>query len=762
MPNSNDKQQADPSGSGDLQASRQAKRQGKSEDKKAFVKEVGTTAISAALGGGGAFGSGKGSSRSPKGPKVPAGSDARSPKADSPQDAPKRFGKASDAVKKRSASSLSQDSDAPPKKKRLDVSKAAAKGAVKGAMTTGEPVGATLGALKGAGAALLKPENRKKLIALLLVIFGPTLMQALLIAGMVLSMSNMGSQGNSTSQSAAMSNVSFNSGATDILTAVGRQTGVPWQILLATIYYESGPGKSLATTKGTCSSQMSSKMYCPPTASGSTDATTTTTTTSSTTTTTTAKSGATNGSTTATTASTTTTTTPPPAGVGPYQILKSKLTTPQAITAAQSLETSSSIVAEALSAAVRTAPGWSDSLTLLTGITFSQDGSSPTIDLSSQAAYDFRSAYVNAIAKLPLLHQGKQVALNVFMLAQYWAVGANPPQSVSTCGVASGTSLRIPGPSGQTITLDSQQLSNVSTIAQTANTWTPSAIPEEGIVIATMVGLQESSMYNLPNSHVPGSETNPNVQWGPYSKSHPPHNGTSVGVFQQQNNWGTVAQRMDVKESATLFFMRMLGVPNWQVLLPGQVAQDVQASGYPKLYTPWLKTAQGVVKYILGVPCTATGTTVSVAGDSPQAKKVIAAALAEIGTPYVWGGGTAQGPSGSATAPPQDVGKPGFDCSGLMLYAFAQVGVTLPHYSGVGGQYSIVLQAGGFSTQLSQLQPGDLVFFAGSDGTMTNPGHVGLYVGNGQMIQAPYTGQLVQVSQVPTGSNSGFVGGGPV
>jgi peptidoglycan DL-endopeptidase CwlO len=108
---------------------------------------------------------------------------------------------------------------------------------------------------------------------------------------------------------------------------------------------------------------------------------------------------------------------------------------------------------------------------------------------------------------------------------------------------------------------------------------------------------------------------------------------------------------------------------------------------------------------------------------------VVGTALSEQGVPYVWGG---ESPSG-------------FDCSGLVAYAYAQAGVSLPHSS--YAQYNM-----GTAVPRDQLQPGDLVFFDGA-------GHVGLYVGGGNFVHAPHTGTDVQVSSLDSGwYSSSYVG----
>jgi len=106
----------------------------------------------------------------------------------------------------------------------------------------------------------------------------------------------------------------------------------------------------------------------------------------------------------------------------------------------------------------------------------------------------------------------------------------------------------------------------------------------------------------------------------------------------------------------------------------------------------------------------------------------VGVAMQYLGTPYVWGGAS----------------PGGFDCSGLVMYAFQQVGISLPHSS--YAQYGA-----GVSVSRDQLQPGDLVFFDGL-------GHVGIYVGGGSFIHAPHTGDVVKISSMTGWYASSYVG----
>lgn len=119
--------------------------------------------------------------------------------------------------------------------------------------------------------------------------------------------------------------------------------------------------------------------------------------------------------------------------------------------------------------------------------------------------------------------------------------------------------------------------------------------------------------------------------------------------------------------------------------------------------------------------------------NSPTDKQAIQIAESYLGTPYKWGG----------AAPG------GFDCSGLLQYTWNKVGVKIPRTS--QEQWKT-----GRAVGPNQLQPGDAVFFVGSDGTASSPGHVGMYIGGGKYIEAPHTGDVVKIANLA--SASGYIG----
>jgi peptidoglycan DL-endopeptidase CwlO len=120
---------------------------------------------------------------------------------------------------------------------------------------------------------------------------------------------------------------------------------------------------------------------------------------------------------------------------------------------------------------------------------------------------------------------------------------------------------------------------------------------------------------------------------------------------------------------------------------------------------------------VVGVSAVSPDGAVTVAPPS-QYGGVVGIAMQYLGVPYVWGG----------------VSPGGFDCSGFVMFVYAQAGVSLPHHA--ADQYNY-----GVPVSRDQLEPGDLVFFDGL-------GHVGIYIGNGQFIHAPHSGDVVKISSL--------------
>ena len=154
----------------------------------------------------------------------------------------------------------------------------------------------------------------------------------------------------------------------------------------------------------------------------------------------------------------------------------------------------------------------------------------------------------------------------------------------------------------------------------------------------------------------------------------------------------------------------------------------------------------GAVEVAHGVPADAAGYVQSIEslaatkyaaaspGGGTPGLEAVAAAEAALGTPYQWGG--------SCDAPHGADPSGWCDCSSLVQMAWAAAGVALPRTT------FQQVDAGTPVASVSRLEPGDLIFIPGSDGTASSPGHVGIYAGNGYLINAPETGQVVQFATV--------------
>ena len=124
-------------------------------------------------------------------------------------------------------------------------------------------------------------------------------------------------------------------------------------------------------------------------------------------------------------------------------------------------------------------------------------------------------------------------------------------------------------------------------------------------------------------------------------------------------------------------------------------------------------------------PPSSTPTFPTISAGKAKFGSVLQFAKAELGQPYVWGGSE----------------PGGFDCSGLMQYIYDKAGIKLPRTA--EAQYNATRHV----TPGESLLPGMLVFFREADGVI---GHVGLYLGEGKMLDAPHTGANVRVETIPT------------
>ena len=297
---------------------------------------------------------------------------------------------------------------------------------------------------------------------------------------------------------------------------------------------------------------------------------------------------------------------------------------------------------------------------------------------------------------------------------------------------------------GEPVWLDTVQLTRASTIINVGGA--TAGVGKDGIVVALMAALTESKLRMLANaSAYPRSSLLPNDGDG--------GDNDSLGIFQMRpaSGWGSVEDLMDAEYQARAFFggetgpnhgspRGLLDITGWQLMDKGSAAQAVEVSAYPDRYAAYLPVAEAILRAVSG------GTSIGSCGDQEElgllptgfGAAMLQAAAGQIGRPYVWGGGTFTGPSGRGS----DGRGPGFDCSGLVLYAAFQASrgaVRLPHYSGAQITY-------GAGVAWSDRRPGDLIFFS-YPGSLA-PHHVALYVGDGRILQAPRTGQNVRYGSV--------------
>jgi cell wall-associated NlpC family hydrolase len=273
-------------------------------------------------------------------------------------------------------------------------------------------------------------------------------------------------------------------------------------------------------------------------------------------------------------------------------------------------------------------------------------------------------------------------------------------------------------------------------------------VPEQGQVVALATALQESGLRNLAHG-----------------------DRDSLGLFQQRpsQGWGTAEEIRDPVHAAKSFYKALLAVPGWQQLTVAQAAQRVQKSALPDAYAKWEPLARalqralaknvkdgtpnkpdttdepnsaspergcGRVAHRVGstvgpIPEGTVPTGYEIPKDAPpQVQTAIRWAFGQLGTLYQWGG-TCTAPRG-----PDPMGR--CDCSSLMQQAYAAAGIKLTRTT-----YTQVNE--GRPVSANALKPGDLLF---SRGTAAVPEHVGLYLGQGLVINAPRTTKPVRIEAV--------------
>ena len=315
---------------------------------------------------------------------------------------------------------------------------------------------------------------------------------------------------------------------------------------------------------------------------------------------------------------------------------------------------------------------------------------------------------------------GKPTAAGLKNLAQTLSSQITPATTGGSAGPGSANGITVTSTvnASDSFTLTGERLTTTQTIVSVGVSM---GVPARGEIIAIATAIVESRLVNLSGG-----------------------DRDSVGLFQQRRSqgWGTPEQLHTPTYAATAFYTRLLQVPGWQNVALTDAAQAVQRSAYPDAYAQWEQSATVIVAALLGQHATGCGPQVTVPGN-PKAQIAVNAALSQLGVPYSYAGGNLHGPTLGVCEPGTDGWNDchivGFDCSGLMLYAWGKAEVTVPHYT------VAMWNDPGFVhiTDTSQLQPGDMMMFEGPP-----PGHTGMYLGNGQLVDAPHSGSLVKIESV--------------
>jgi cell wall-associated NlpC family hydrolase len=304
------------------------------------------------------------------------------------------------------------------------------------------------------------------------------------------------------------------------------------------------------------------------------------------------------------------------------------------------------------------------------------------------------------------------------------AVGTGTTNPALGCAPSSGAGFAAARQAGSGLPVDAGQLANAWIIYSVG---VGLGLPQRAEVVAIATAMQESALENLPFG-----------------------SSDSIGLFQQRPSqaWGTVAQIMNPVYAARVFYLRLEQVNGWQSLPVTVAAQDVQRSGSPGAYARWQSTATRLAALFSGGTgaCAIADANVVPRGASAKLPRhfslpagtpvavvlAIRFALAQLGTAYDFGGTCTDAHSSDMALH--------CDCSSLVQQAYRAGGIPLPRttYTQVNDGTPVY--------SVSALRPGDLLFLVGSDGSPSSPGHVGMYIGDGLVVQAPETGMDVQLT----------------
>jgi cell wall-associated NlpC family hydrolase len=290
---------------------------------------------------------------------------------------------------------------------------------------------------------------------------------------------------------------------------------------------------------------------------------------------------------------------------------------------------------------------------------------------------------------------------------------ANPKAMGANCtvgGVGPGTAGNFAG-----VNLSATQMHNAQVIVAVVKARN---LAREAAQISLMTAMQESSLTVLDHGDAAGPD--------------------SRGLFQQRESWGPLSVRLDPAGSTGLFLDRLVNVPAWQAIDPAEAAHAVQRNANAGDYSHWIPLSIALTDALFGNDATqltcSGGTLLPGAPPTKQAQVALTAAQGALGKPYCFDGGDANGPTHGGGGDGCPDGTVGYDCSGLALYAWAQAGVDLPHYS--GDQYQL-----GRKVPITQVAPGDLVFLANDAEGIHHVAIVwsvdaGTTTGTGQIIEA--------------------------